>query len=115
MPSAFANGAAQISRIGHVIAVRYVRSPSATPIRPLGADPAGRPGGSPCAFFTNGRITASYLAGARGTSPSARPSSPARTYALHTSYPYNADVLLDTALTRYLDGLAAGLAPGSHR
>ncbi|MCS3778488.1 hypothetical protein HNP11_003381 [Tsukamurella ocularis] len=24
-------------------------------------------------------------------------------------------MLLDTALTRYLDGLAAGLAPGSHR
>ncbi|MFD9827219.1 TetR/AcrR family transcriptional regulator C-terminal domain-containing protein [Tsukamurella tyrosinosolvens] len=34
---------------------------------------------------------------------------------LHTSYPYDADVLLDTALTRYLDGLAAGLARASHR
>ncbi|MEC4616131.1 winged helix-turn-helix domain-containing protein [Tsukamurella tyrosinosolvens] len=34
---------------------------------------------------------------------------------LHTSYPYDADVLLGTALTRYLDGLAAGLARASHR
>lgn len=30
---------------------------------------------------------------------------------LHTEYPYDADVLLGTALTRYLDGLEAGLAP----
>ncbi|KXO96306.1 TetR/AcrR family transcriptional regulator [Tsukamurella pseudospumae] len=28
---------------------------------------------------------------------------------LHKSYPYDADVLLDTALTRYLDGLAAAV------
>ncbi|TWS23417.1 GntR family transcriptional regulator [Tsukamurella sputi] len=40
---------------------------------------------------------------------------PAMAEMLHTSYPYDADVLLDTALTRYLDGLAAGLAPASPR
>lgn len=34
---------------------------------------------------------------------------------LRTNYPYSADVLLDTGLTRHLDGLAARLAPDSHR
>ncbi len=48
-----------------------------------------------------------HLDGLRAAAPRER--FPAMAAILHTPYPYDVDVLLDNALTRYLDGLAAAV------